>query len=373
MKILLIAPRFHTNLYYRVIALQNAGHKVLVLILYKGKSEFYKNINIQIIKLSFFSKFLLKIIQIFKRNYLKIQLELRLQWSNKDLKIEIKKFKPDVILLKAYQDSLAIKTLIVAKRFNVKVLMFTQTTFTHIKGSKFLFSLNIKLFKYLKVYAYITAVKENYDAFKEFGINNVYYLPFVFPTNKQVGIKTIAKSTPIKIMSVGKFVKRKAHLLLIKASEELLLQGFLLQLNIYGEKADKDYYNEILEYVKMHNLQNHISVNSNISYEDVLQKYSQHDIFVLPSYAEPAAYSPVEAMANALPVICSTENGTRHYIENGKNGYIFKANDMNDLVDKIKKIILGNNLQTFSENALQMAIERHNLDSFAKGIERALQ
>ena len=47
MKFLLIAPRFHTNLYYRVIALQNAGHQVKILVLYKGQSEYYENIDIE--------------------------------------------------------------------------------------------------------------------------------------------------------------------------------------------------------------------------------------------------------------------------------------------------------------------------------------
>ena len=76
---------------------------------------------------------------------------------------------------------LAIKTLLIAKRFKIKLLMLTQTTFTHIKGSSFLFKLNIYLFKKLGVYAYITPIKSNYEAFKNFGIKNVFYVPFVFP------------------------------------------------------------------------------------------------------------------------------------------------------------------------------------------------
>ena len=34
MKFLIVAPRFHTNLYYRAKALHDAGHTVKVIVLY---------------------------------------------------------------------------------------------------------------------------------------------------------------------------------------------------------------------------------------------------------------------------------------------------------------------------------------------------
>jgi len=144
MKFLFIAPRFHTNLYYRVISLQNAGHLVKVIVLYKGKSEFYENIDIIQLNLSFFSKTILNFINFFKKNHLKTSYELRIQSPNRKFKHEITTSKPDVIILKAYQNMLAVKTLFIAKKHKVKVLMLTQTSHTHIKGSKFLFKLNIK-------------------------------------------------------------------------------------------------------------------------------------------------------------------------------------------------------------------------------------
>ncbi len=368
MKILLITPRFHTNLYYRVIALQNAGCKVKVVVLYKGKSEYYENIDIQQIGLSFTSKIFLKLIALFKKNYLQTQLEMRLQSPNRQLKQIIKTFKPDVILLKAYQNILAIKTLILAKRYKAKVLMFTQTTLTHIKGSKLLFKWNIKLFKYLKVSAYITPIKDNYDAFKNFGIDNVFYLPFVFPASYKNKNKISHKDKPVKIISVGKFVKRKSHLLLVQACNELIKQGVLLRLNIYGENPNNQYYNETIDYIKRHSLEQYININTNISYPKIVSEYGNNDIFIMPSYDEPAAYSPVEALCNALPVICSTQNGSKCYIEAGINGYIFEAKNLSDLIDKIKLAITGDNLQKLSANALITAKKNHNLESFAKGV-----
>ncbi len=368
MKILLIAPRFHTNLYYRVISLQNAGCTVKVVVLYKGKSEYYQNIDIQQIDCSFMSKILIRIISFFKRNYLQTQLEMRLQSPNRKLKQIIKTFKPDVVLLKAYQNMLAIKTLLLAKRSKAKVLMLTQTTFTHIKGSKYLFQLNMKLFKYLKVYAYVTPIKGNYDAFKDAGINNVFYLPFVFPVNDRNSLKHRKPNDTVQIISVGKFQKIKDHLLLVQACEQLLKQSYSIHLSFYGEKAEPEYYNKVVDYVNDNKLNKHVSIYTRIDYDKMLAAYKNYDLFVLPCYKEAAGYSPVEALCNALPVICSTENGSKCYIDEAVNGYIFEAKNLSDLVSKMQLALKDNNLATLSENAIVIAKNNHSLSSFAQAV-----
>ena len=375
MKFLVIAPRFHTNLYYRVIALQNAGHTVKVAVLYKGKSEYYENIDIKKLKLPFFTKLASKIISFFTKNHLKSRLELRIQAPGKDLRKIINEYKPDVILLNAYQNMLAIKTLLVTKLRKIKKLMLTQTNFTHIKGSRFLFKLNILLFKFLNVHASITPIKANFDAFKNFGIENVFYLPFVFPAvTFQAAIESkkdrfSTNNSEIKIISIGKFVKRKDQLLLIKAVSNLIDLKYNLKLNVFGEKADENYFNEISTFIKNNNLSENIKLLTNVSYQSILKEYTKHDIFVLPSYAEPAAYSPVEALSNGLPVICSDQNGTKCYIEAGINGYVFEAKNLISLTNKIKLLISDlQNLQIMSENALNLAIKNHSIESFKNKI-----
>jgi len=375
MKFLIVAPRFHTNLYYRAIALQNVGHIVKVLTLYKGKSEFYENIDVEVLNLSFFSKLIVLISNLFKKTNLKSSVELRIHLPNKELKKEIKSFKPDVIILKAYQNLLAIKTLLLARKFKIKVLMLTQTTFTHIKGSKLLFRLNIKFFKKLGVYAYVTPIKSNYDAFKSVGIENVFYVPFVFPAattlseskSENSGLNT--NNIVIKLISVGKFVKRKDQLLLIKACHQLIKKKYAVELNIFGENAAKDYYNEVISYVENNNLNKNIAILTDVPYNELLKEYQKHDIFVLPSYAEPAAYSLVEALTNGLPAIVSNECGTKCYINEGVNGFVFEAKNRNDLVVKLEALVSNKNLlKTVSKNAYLMAKEKHNLKSFSETI-----
>jgi glycosyltransferase involved in cell wall biosynthesis len=370
MKFLLIAPRFHTNLYYRIVALQNAGHQVKILVLYKGQSEYYQNIEIEQIGFSLLSKLISKTLRLFKKNHLKTGLELRLEFPNKELKKHIKDYQPDVILLKAYQNMLAISTLFWAKRFNVKVLMLTQTPFAHIKGSKLLFQFNIWCFKKMGVHAYITPIKINYDKFQKFGIKNVHYLPFVFPVpdNTLENIKN-NQNEEFKIISVGKFVKRKDQLLLLQAISNLK-DKYPIQLTLIGEIADQKYYNEILDKINELQLQNIVEVKTNVSYPDMQKEYTKHHIFILPSYGEPAAYSIVEAMANGLAVICSSQNGTQSYIQEGENGYIFKAKSLADLTQKLELLLLDKKkLFEMQKNALSLATIKHDLSGFCEKVD----
>ncbi len=365
MKFLIVAPRFHTNLYYRAKALQDAGHTVKVIVLYQGKSEFYETIDIQVLRLSAFSRLLSSIIKIFKKTYLKSGLEFRLEAPDNQLNKIFKTYLPDVVLLKAYQNLLAIKTLIVAKKYKANVLMLTQTPYNHIKGSQLLFKLNMKLFRSFKVFAFITPIKINYDIFKKSGIENVHYLPFVYP--KVLNIEDIKQSrAPIKIISVGKFVRRKDQILLLKALLRLKKENFNLQLTLIGEIADENYYQEVLKFINDKNLQTAVTIKTNIAYNRMDTEYQKHDLFVLTSYEEPAAYSIVEAMANGLAVICSDENGTQNYIEQGKNGFIFKAKNTNDLHEKIKLCIADKKrLQAIQQTSIKLHYENHLPKQFA--------
>jgi len=366
MKFLIITQRFHTNLYYRALSLQNAGHTVKVIALYKGQSEFHEHIDIKIINASIISRLLIKTFSGFKKSNLKSSFERRVLSPGKELKQIFKQYKPDVVILKAFQNISALKSLYLAKKFHTKVLMLTQSKYTHIKGSETLFRLNIKLFKFLKLFAYITPIKSNFEAFKNFGIKNVYYLPFVFPEQKH---SFQIPRNKIKIISVGKYTKRKAQSALVNAVYNLIKKGHNIELNFFGETSDKNYYRKLTESVRNLNAEHNIHFYENIEYAEILKQYPNHHLYILPSYAEPAAYSIVEASAFGLPVICSSENGTKCYVEDARNGYIFKAKDETDLEEKIETMITNLEiLLKFSENSLIFAKEHHNMHLFAEKI-----
>lgn len=85
-------------------------------------------------------------------------------------------------------------------------------------------------------------------------------------------------------------------------------------------------------------------VDSDIIYyhgfqKDVRTFIAQSDCVVLPSYREAIPRTITEAMAMAKPVITTDTAGCREAVEVGRNGYLAKLRDAEDLSRSIEKII----------------------------------
>lgn len=370
MKFLIIAPRFHTNLYYRAKALQKAGHRVRVLVLYKGCSEFYSDIDLKILGYSsvflFFNIFFSKK----KETHLKSSSELRLGFpSLLKIRKEINDFNPDVILLKAYQNMLSNVVLLARLFTEIKVVVLTQTKKNHILKSSIFLRIYFKMIEVMGVTAYVSPIEKTQKVLSEIGLRNIFYIPFVFPT--KVFARGYFRGDIVNIMMVGKFVERKNHLFLLKAFKSLVREGSTdLHLNIFGEKADFVYLRKIVDFIKKNKLDKYVTLRCNLKYLEILKEYTKNDLFVLPSKKEPAAYSIVEAMANKLPIICSDDCGTQCYVKKDVNGYIFKSDDLGDLKYKIKIIVKNRKkLVSMGKASHKLALDNHSLDKFWKNFD----
>jgi glycosyltransferase involved in cell wall biosynthesis len=188
------------------------------------------------------------------------------------------------------------------------------------------------------------------------------YLPFVIDVKDFS--KEYFKNDRVNILEVGKFVERKGHLDILMAINSLKVE-YNLKLTIVGERVDEQVKNNILEYIQKNSLEEIVEIKENLSHQEVLSLYREQDLFVLPSYDEPAAYSLVEAMAAKLPVIASDTCGTSCYIEQSKNGYIFKSRDSQNLAEKIELIIKNrDNLVKMGGKSFDLAKTNHSLPVF---------
>ena len=157
---------------------------------------------------------------------------------------------------------------------------------------------------------------------------------------------------------------------------EELLPRYDLQLTIAGEISNsfhEEYYRKVSGYVKEHGLEDRVTFLSNLKKEDVAKEYRKADVYVLPSTGEPAAVTPLEAMAYSVPAICSTGNGTADYIDPGRTGYIFRDNDKKDLKDKLEKIICDrDNLVRMGAAAYHHVKENFQFSNYYEQIEQIL-
>jgi len=204
--------------------------------------------------------------------------------------------------------------------------------------------------------------------------NNHFLVPFateIIPRQKNW------HGPVFNLLTIGKFEKRKNHLMLLKVVEQLLVSGMPLNLTIVGELSSQnhqDNYDELIQFLSVSKLMGHCQIYVNLPYLDMKSYYERADIFVLPASNEPASMSVIEALGAGIPVICSNENGTRYYIEEGVNGEIFIAGNQKSLEACIlnisKKIQLNPNL--FYQRCLFLASQSVSYEQFIRAFRECL-
>jgi glycosyltransferase involved in cell wall biosynthesis len=343
-KILFIVPRFHTNLYYSIKCLQKF-YNVSCCVATKRGIEDYSYLKPIIIKQSYFSKIICKI---FEKN----------NKNNKyyfpkifDCYKFLKKINPDYIFIRNYNKLFFLLVFIIAKLRKIKVIFYEQY------GQDF-FENNIIKFSFLK-FLYlnfkIILITPIYSKFKKNKRRNIFYhVPFCHKLKS----KNKKKNKNIKILSVGKFIKRKNFFHLIEVLKKIENMNYKFSLTIIGEASTKEHrqlLKTFIKKIKLLNFKNKVQLNINIDYKLMEKFYSSHDLFVLPAEKEPASISVIEALGHGIPVICSKKCGTSFYVKEKVNGLLFKEGQQSDLFKKLLIIFKNKNmLKKMSYNALKI-------------------
>lgn len=361
MKILFAAQRFHNNMYYPVKALAQAGFEVRFWSMYEQISEMHDIAKPEILKRSCFD-FVFKGLAC-KSDFFRTKVAVP---SFFILGSKLLKYNPDIILIKDTQNFLSIFLLIWCAFLRKKSYLLVQTN-KHAIRSRVKRAFIWILKNICRVQGVISPLKDKTGKTDPFFI----YIPFVYEIRNLE--KEHFKNNQINIIDIGKFTKRKDHLLLIKAVEKLRSK-YDIKLTIVGERKDIEIEDEIHQYIIANGLKDIVQVFVNVSPREVQNIYKDYDLYILPSYDEPAAYSIVEAMASGLPVIVSDTCGTKCYIEEGENGYIFKSKDMEDLSDKIETVISDrHNLVKMGKRSYEQATREHSTVIFFNSFKKLIK
>lgn len=146
------------------------------------------------------------------------------------------------------------------------------------------------------------------------------------------------------------------------------------RLIIAGSTLEKDY----LKYLKKISKNKKVDFFENPSDKKLISLYQNASCFVLPATAKdylgvslsrPGLYALVvpEAMSCGTPVMVSNVGALPYFIENDKNGYVFKDRDIDDLRTKLKKIIYNKSvIERMGKNGRRLVEEKYNWNNIAK-------
>lgn len=135
-----------------------------------------------------------------------------------------------------------------------------------------------------------------------------------------------------RIVSVGRLVSYKRHLMLIQAFASLNDEFHAWELDIVGDGPMRP---ELEKMIAEHGLCGRVHLHGLI--RDVDTFYRAGGIFVLPSSVEGTPNALLEAMAHALPCIVSDSiSGAHDYIEEGITGFTFSSSSTVELTRRIE-------------------------------------
>ncbi len=144
------------------------------------------------------------------------------------------------------------------------------------------------------------------------------------------------------LLFIGNDFKRKGLPLLIDAISRL--QSPQIQLIVAGSDDPKPYLRQALRNGTGR------QVHFTGAQKDVIPLYAAADVCVLPTRYDAFANVCLEAMACGVPVITTRSNGASELVESGKNGYVLKTWETEELAARIRdtedpdqRIVLGEN------------------------------
>lgn len=130
----------------------------------------------------------------------------------------------------------------------------------------------------------------------------------------------------LRIVTVARLNPMKGHRHAIAAVKSLIERGIDVSYDIIGEG---DYFENISELIHTLQLDANISMVGPVSNEQVVDKLSEYDVFILPSIGlgEAAPVAVMEAMGAGVLVVCSVIGGTPEMIHHEQTGYLFPQGD----------------------------------------------
>lgn len=176
------------------------------------------------------------------------------------------------------------------------------------------------------------------------------------------------EKVPGRLIHVGRLVNWKRVDLLIKAVNRLRSKYPFINLFVIGKGEEE---------MNLRQLVKTLGVESNVIFKGALYEgepqtteFLKSEVYVL---AGMGGLSINEAMAHGLPVICAVADGTeKHLVYEGVNGYYFRDNDLESLVETIEKMLMADRVK-MGEASLQIIRERVNISTVSALYVKALK
>lgn len=172
--------------------------------------------------------------------------------------------------------------------------------------------------------------------------------------------KHLGQDSIFNIIQVGRLIMRKkGQDITIRAVKRLIENGKKnIHLDIIGDGQDVDYLKRMIVELQ---LSNYVSLLGSRTQEWLHHHYKDYSLFIQPSRFEGFGLTVAEAMAAKVPVLVSNQEGPMEIIGNGKYGFCFKTDDVDDCYLQIEKIMAMDNINDMIAAAYYNVETKYNI------------
>ncbi len=189
---------------------------------------------------------------------------------------------------------------------------------------------------------------------------------FYYRENSNERVKELNVKKGINLLYVGRVSKDKNMDFLLNVYGRIILKHPETNLIIVG---DGPYFNEFKDKATIYK---RVYFAGRIQREELPYFYSFADIFVFPSTTDTFGNVVMEAQACGLPAIVSDKGGPKNIIMDGETGLIAEANNIEDWVDKIEKMMITikdlNLRESIRKNARENIQRNYSWDKFFESL-----
>jgi len=173
----------------------------------------------------------------------------------------------------------------------------------------------------------------------------------------------------LEVLCVGRLVPSKGQLILLRACDLLLSQGYSLRVRLVGAGPDR-------EHLEMFAQQKAITVvfEGAKSHDETRRLLGQADIFVLASFAEGVPIALMEAMAMEVPCVSTRVAGIPELIRDGLDGLLVPASSAEALASTLQRLADDPPLRrSLGEAGRKRVLGLYNLPENVSSLARVLR
>lgn len=176
-------------------------------------------------------------------------------------------------------------------------------------------------------------------------------------------------SEKLRLLTLGRIdIKTKGLDLLVEAIKILTNKKIPIECTITGTGSDSK---KLAQLIEQNNLLSYINCTGAKFNAEKKELFHTHDILLQPSRNEGIPMSVLEACSYGTPVLVSTATNVEDNIEKYNAGYVFKSENITDLVKKIEQIYEDkkqDKLKSIGNNAKEMIAKEYSQETVLKKI-----